>query len=91
MSARGAYAAVTSVPLEMVPPIAGSSVPRCPCSNHQPCPCEAYGRRLELSQRIYVRHAIVASGELHHLADVLADVDCLDATLVLRAIAGGLF
>ena len=29
------------------PPIAASSVPRCPCEGAQPCACERYARRLE--------------------------------------------
>lgn len=29
------------------PPIAASSVPRCPCQGQQPCACERYAVRLE--------------------------------------------
>lgn len=36
---------------DLEPPIASSSVPRCPCQRSQPCPCESYARRLELRQR----------------------------------------
>lgn len=33
------------------PPIASSSVPRCPCQAAQPCACERYARRLERRQQ----------------------------------------
>lgn len=52
------------------PPIASSSVPRCPCQRDQPCPCERYSARLERSQREFEARAIEVSKTLTALAEV---------------------
>jgi hypothetical protein len=52
------------------PPIAASSVPRCPCQRAQPCVCESFARRLELRHRNDQERMIGAAETLRALAVV---------------------
>ena len=67
MSALSEYARLHN---SLEPPIPGSSVPRCPCQRAEPCPCEAFTRRLEQRHRKDQELMIGVSESLKALAGV---------------------